>query len=106
MLFVDGSKRFTKGKAQNVLSEDDVADLFASYVGNGQKEKTDIAARLVPHTEIKENGYDLNIGRYLKTAAAEVVDVSDALAKLAEARTKAAVAEEEMLKRLKAAGYA
>jgi len=106
VLFVDGSKRFTKGKAQNVLSEDDVADLFASYVGNGKKEKTDIAARLVPHTEIQENGYDLNIGRYLKTAAAEVVDVSDALAKLTDARTKATAAEVAMLKRLKAAGYA
>ena len=106
VLFIDGSKRFTKGKAQNVLSEDDVADLFSSYVGNGKKEKTDITARLVPHTEIKENGYDLNIGRYLKTAAAEVVDVSDALAKLTDARTKATAAEAAMLKRLKAAGYA
>ena len=106
VLFIDGSKRFTKGKAQNVLSEDDVADLFASYVSAGKEEKTDITARLVPHTEIKENGYDLNIGRYLKTAAAEVVDVTDALAKLTDARTKATEAEETMLKRLKAAGYA
>jgi type I restriction enzyme M protein len=106
VLFIDGSKRFTKGKAQNVLSEDDVADLYATYVSAGKEEKADIAARLVPHTEIKENGYDLNIGRYLKTAAAEVVDVADALAKLTDARTKAAEAEDAMLKRLKVAGYA
>jgi type I restriction enzyme M protein len=80
--------------------------LYATYVSAGKEEKADIAARLVPHTEIKENGYDLNIGRYLKTAAAEVVDVADALAKLTDARTKAAEAEDAMLKRLKVAGYA
>jgi type I restriction enzyme M protein len=106
VLFIDGSKRFTKGKAQNVLSEDDVADLYATYVDAGKEERTDIAARLVPHSEIQENGFDLNIGRYLKTAAAEVVDVAEALAKLTDARGKATEAEVAMLKRLKAAGYA
>jgi type I restriction enzyme M protein len=30
-----------------------------------------LATRFVPTTEIAENGYDLNIGRYIKQAAAE-----------------------------------
>jgi type I restriction enzyme M protein len=106
VLFVDGSKRFTKGKNQNELSASDVEDLFSVYESNGKIEKTDIAARLVPHDEIAGNNYDLNIGRYLKTAAAEVVDVADALASLDEARTNLATAEQAMLERLKAAGYA
>jgi type I restriction enzyme M protein len=106
VLFVDGSKRFTKGKNQNELSISDVEDLFSVYESNGKTEKTDIAARLVPHDEIAGNKYDLNIGRYLKTAAAEVVDVAEALASLDEARTNLATAEHAMQKRLKAAGYA
>jgi type I restriction enzyme M protein len=106
VLFVDGSKRFTKGKNQNELSISDVEDLYSVYESNGKTEKTDIAARLVPHDEIAGNKYDLNIGRYLKTAAAEVVDVAEALASLDEARTSLATAEQAMLERLKAAGYA
>jgi type I restriction enzyme M protein len=106
VLFIDGAKRFTKGKNQNELSESDVEDLFAVYKSNGTVEKTDIAARLVPHDEIAGNKWDLNIGRYLKTAAAEVVDVTMALAALDEARTNLATAEQAMLERLKAAGYA
>jgi type I restriction enzyme M protein len=62
--------------------------------------------RLVPISEIKENDWDLNIGRYLKTVAAETIDVSEALAALTEAREKLAAAEKAMLERLKAAGYA
>jgi type I restriction enzyme M protein len=60
----------------------------------------------VPISVIKDNDWDLNIGRYLKTAAAATVDVSEALAALTEAREKLAAAEKAMLERLKAAGYA
>jgi type I restriction enzyme M protein len=106
VLFVDGAKRFTKGKNQNELSEADVDDLFVVYKSAGGESKTDIAARLVPFDEIKENAYDLNIGRYLKTEAAEVVDVAEALAALNDTRAKLAEAEKAMIERLKAAGYA
>jgi len=106
VLFIDGAKRFTKGKNQNELTASDVDDLFAVYETAATTEKPDIAARLVPISEIKENDWDLNIGRYLKTAAAETVDVSEALAALTEAREKLAIAEKAMLERLKAAGYA
>jgi type I restriction enzyme M protein len=106
VLFIDGSKRFTKGKNQNELSTADVKDLYDSYLSDGGDEKTDIAARLVPHEEIAANKWDLNIGRYLKTGVAEVVDVATALASLDEARSNLATAEKAMLERLKAAGYA
>jgi type I restriction enzyme M protein len=84
----------------------DVEDLYSVYESNGKTEKTDIAARLVPHDEIASNKYDLNIGRYLKTTAPEIVDVVEALESLSEARTNLASAEQAMLERLKAAGYA
>ena len=106
VLFVDGAKRFTKGKNQNTLSDADVEDLFAVFESNGTEERADIAARLVAHDEIVGNGFDLNIGRYLKADAAEVIDVGEALAALEESRKELAAAETAMMERLKAAGYA
>jgi type I restriction enzyme M protein len=106
VLFIDGSRRFTKGKNQNELSAADVKDLYDAYLSNGEEEKTDIGVRLVPHGEIDGNKFDLNIGRYLKTAAAEVVDVAEALASLDTARKALVISEKAMLERLKAAGYA
>jgi len=106
ILFIDASKRFVKGKAQNSLSDQDVEDIFAVYSSNGGKEKVNIAARLVAHDEIKENNFDLNIGRYLKADAAEIVDVQEALTAFNQSREALAKAESELLKKLKAAGYA
>jgi type I restriction enzyme M protein len=106
VLFVDGSKRFTKGRAQNSLSDADVEDLYTVFQSNGVEERADIAARLVAHEEIIDNGFDLNIGRYLKADAAEVIDVGEALAALEESRKELAAAETAMMERLKAAGYA
>jgi type I restriction enzyme M protein len=56
--------------------------------------------------EIKENGWDLNLGRYLKGEVAETVDVESALVALEEARQALAEAEAAMLDRLRGAGYA
>lgn len=106
VLFIDASKRFTKGKNQNLLQPQDVDDILSMYLADGTEEHDNIASRLVNHTEIKANNWDLNIGRYLKTAAVEVVDVPTALAALDESRHVLAIAETAMLKRLKVAGYA
>jgi type I restriction enzyme M protein len=106
ILFIDASKRFGKGKAQNFLAEEDVDDIFATYKSMGQAEKPNISARLVSHEEIEENNWDLNIGRYLKADAAEVIDVEEALAGFNQGRADLAVAEKALLAKLKAAGYA
>jgi type I restriction enzyme M protein len=106
ILFIDASKRFGKGKAQNFLTDEDVEDIFSVYQALGDTEKRDIAARLVSHSEIEENKWDLNIGRYLKADAVEVVDVQDALKALEQARNELATAEKALLAKLRAAGYA
>jgi len=106
ILFIDASKRFGKAKAQNFLTDEDVEDIFSVYHSMGEAEKENISARLVSHNEIEENNWDLNIGRYLKADAAEVVDVQDALASFDQARTELAAAEKALLAKLKAAGYA
>jgi type I restriction enzyme M protein len=106
ILFIDASKRSGKGKAQNFLTDADVEDIFAVYQSMGESAKENISARLVSHDEIEENNWDLNIGRYLKADAAEVVDVQDALLSFDQARTELATAEKALLAKLKAAGYA
>jgi type I restriction enzyme M protein len=106
ILFIDASKRFSKGKSQNFLTEQDVEDIFGVYQSIGETEKDGISARLVSHQEIEENNWDLNIGRYLKADAAEVVDVGQALASFDRARAELAFAEKKLLDKLKAAGYA
>jgi hypothetical protein len=61
---------------------------------------------LVPHPEIEASGWDLNIGRYLKGAAADIVDVATALVELSEAQVALHEAEDRLAERLREAGYA
>ncbi|PSL51514.1 type I restriction enzyme M protein [Saccharothrix carnea] len=83
VLFIDASKRFTKAKNRNVLTDADIADTLTSYhsafdvEGNpvGPGGDGGLAARFVPTTEIVANGYDLSISRYIKQVTAETEDL-------------------------------
>jgi type I restriction enzyme M protein len=107
VLFVDGSKRFAKGRNQNSMQADDVDALVAAYRSGADPDGQGGAeVRLVPMAEVEANGWDLNIGRYIKGAAAEVVDVETALAELSVAQAALREAEERLADRLAGAGYA
>ncbi len=107
VLFVDGSAKFTKGRNQNHMSADDVDAIAGAYqsgddlVGAGL-----VNVRRVPVDEIKTNGFDLNLGRYLKTAAADTLDLPSALANYEEARARRLAAEHCLFERFMAAGIA
>jgi type I restriction enzyme M protein len=106
VLFIDGSKRFAKGRNQNTMRSDDVDALVAAYRSGADPDGEGGAeVRLVPLAEIESNGWDLNIGRYVKGAAAEVIDVVTALAELADAQQALHEAEERLAERLAEAGY-
>lgn len=107
VLFVDASKRFAKGRNQNQMAPEDVEAIVAAYrSGAGPDGEEGVAVRIVSLAEIEGNGHDLNIGRYLRGAAEEVVEVEIALAELREAQAALREAEAEMWKRLQAAEYA
>ncbi len=107
LLFVDGSQRFEKGRNQNRMRPKDVELILAAYRTGAEQDGSDgVGVRLVPHAEIEANGWDLNIGRYIKGAAAEVVDVETALAELGKAQRVLHEAEERLAERLREAGYA
>lgn len=112
VLFVDASQRFVKGKNRNSLTADDVADIVTAYHSafddDGQPVDPDgeggIQARFVPTEEIKGNGFDLNIGRYLKQAAAEQADLGTLIEAYNLARAERQKAEQRMLAVLAEAG--
>jgi type I restriction enzyme M protein len=112
VLFIDASKRFTKAKNRNVLAEADIADVVTAYQskydadGNpvDPNEAGGLSARLVPTTEIVANGYDLNIGRYIKQVAAEAEDLGTLIEAYNVARAERQKTEQRMLDILAAAG--
>ncbi|ODR18657.1 hypothetical protein BHQ23_22180 [Mycobacterium gordonae] len=105
VLFVDGSARFDKGKNQNRMSEDDVKTLVEAYrTGRDPDGEGGAHVRLVSFDEIKDNGFDLNIGRYIKVAAEEAADLGTTLVAYADARQRRIDTEAVMFQRLAAAG--
>lgn len=105
VLIVDGSKRFAKSRNQNELSDGDVRALFDAYQSARTDQHSEINSRLVPVSEIRDNQWDLNIGRYLKTEVSDSIDPTTALAALKATRAQLAAAESAMNERLKVAGY-
>ena len=72
ILFINASseEHYEKGKRQNFLRENDVEDIIGAY-----KSRATISryAREVSLSEIKENGYNLNITRYVNLSKEEEI---------------------------------
>lgn len=103
VLFIEASREFREGSAQNYLREQDVEKIAATFHAFKDVEKY---ARVVGLEEIEKNDFNLNISRYVETAdAAEKIDVATALAKLRELEKKRAEAEAKMNGYLKELGY-
>jgi type I restriction enzyme M protein len=104
VLFVDGSARFAKGKNQNVMRSEDVEALVTEYrTGTDPDGEGGAHVRLVPLAELEENSFDLNLRRYIKVAAAEQLNVADAIADYQAAREARLDAEAALFARLTAA---
>lgn len=95
VLFIDASKEFTPGKTQNVMDEAHVAKVLETYATRAEVER--YSQRASPE-EIAENGYNLNIPRYVDTfepedeidVAAVQKDILRIEAELADVRAKMA----------------
>lgn len=64
VLFIDASSEFEKDRNQNRLRDNDVEKIMETYINREEIEKYSYNATL---EEIKENGYNLNIPRYVDT---------------------------------------
>lgn len=95
VLFIDASKEFTPGKTQNVMDQGHVAKVLETYAARAEIAR--YSHRATPE-EIAENGYNLNIPRYVDTfepedeidVAAVQKDIVRIEAELAEVRAKMA----------------
>ncbi len=68
IFFIDASKEFEKGKDQNVLRDEDIEKIVATYE---KREDVPKYAHVATMEEIEENGFNLNIPRYVDTAEKE-----------------------------------
>lgn len=105
VLFIDASGQVEPGKNQNTLSEKNVDAIDAAYKYGASIDGTDLNPRLVHIAEIADNGFDLNIGRYIKGEAAAEADVAGALAAMFAAQEELLKAQGTLATKLKAAGF-
>ena len=104
ILFIDARAKFTPGKNQNTLSDEDVDAIDTAYQ-NGVDPSEALNIRLVDHSEIKQNAYDLNIGQYLQTEVGAEADVQAALAKYRDSQLTMDRARAALDRRLTEAGF-
>ncbi len=69
VLFINAAEHFEKGKRQNQLTDKHIAKIVETYQFRMEEERY---SRRVELEEIAENGFNLNISRYVSTAQAEV----------------------------------
>jgi type I restriction enzyme M protein len=103
VLFVNGVEHFVEGKAQNHLSDANVAVLAKAFHDYTDVERL---ARVVPVSEIAANDHNLNISRYVHVGEeAEDLDVAEEVEKLLELQAQRDAAETKMMGFLKELGY-
>jgi type I restriction enzyme M protein len=106
VLFVDAKTRFTAGKNQNSMSDDDIEAITTAYsAGIDIDGDGGLALRLVGMSELEENSFDLSIGRYLKTDTAVEANVEEAIVAMRVAQERLSAAQETLDLKLKAAGF-
>ena len=102
VFFVEASKMFRSGKAQNFLDDEHIDKILDAV-----EKRQDIKkfCRVVQPDEIEENDYNLNITRYVDTfEEEEEVDIEANLKELEEVDVELVKLEAEMSKHLKALG--
>jgi type I restriction enzyme M protein len=90
VLFIDASEGFEKGKRQNNLLPEHIEKIVSTYQYSKEEERY---SRRVSMEEIVENGYNLNISRYVTTSKVEEeIDLYVVNNQLVEIEKKAAEA--------------
>jgi type I restriction enzyme M protein len=103
VLFVHGAEELVEGKAQNQLSDENVARMAGAYHAWADEERF---CRVVDLEEIEKNEFNLNIPRYVDTTEPEEpIDVEEELAVLKDLMAERDQAEQEMLGHLEELGY-
>ena len=82
ILFIDASKEFVQGKAQNSLSDENINKIVDAYKNRKDVNKF---AHVAPLSEIERNDYNLNIPRYVDTSEEEKeIDINEVLQNISD----------------------
>lgn len=88
VLFINASDFFEKGKKHNFLRQSDIDKIVGTY---RERSEEDQYSRRVSMEEVAQNGYNLNISRYVSTAtAADEIDLEVVHAQLVAIEAQAA----------------
>ena len=68
VLFINAAEHFEKGKRQNILTEEHIDKIVETYQHRSEEPRY---SKRVSMAQIAEEGYNLNISRYISTAQAE-----------------------------------
>lgn len=102
ILFIEASKQFKPGKAQNTLTKEHANKIFDTFIARQDVEKF---AHLATPDEIKENDYNLNITRYVDTfEEEEEIDISATIKAIEELNPQLEHLEAQMKHYLKELG--
>ena len=102
VLFIEASKEFKAGKAQNTLTQENTDKIYDTYV---QRKDVDKFAHVASLDEIMENDFNLNITRYVDTfVEATEIDIAANLAELEKLNPELQKLEAQMNDYLKQLG--
>lgn len=94
ILFIDASKDFVKGKNQNTLTDEYIEKIVTAYT---ERKDIDKYAHVATMKEIEENGFNLNIPRYVDTSEAQPeIDIEEVTKKIMSINTEIAEAEDTL----------
>jgi type I restriction enzyme M protein len=95
VLFIDASKDFEKGKNQNLLKDEHIEKILNAYI---KREDIEKYAHVATYEEIVENGYNLNIPRFVDTfVEEEPIDIAQLSKEILETNKKIQQTEKEIL---------
>lgn len=69
VLFINGAEHFVKGKRQNQLTDEHIAKIIKTYQFRTEEDRY---SKRIGMERIAEEGYNLNISRYISTAEQEI----------------------------------
>lgn len=99
VLFIDASKKFEKGKKQNAMTDEHIDSVLELY---NNRETVDKESYLASFEDIEENGFNLNIPRYVDTfEKEEEIDLDELLVKISSTDEEIKKTQMEFLSMLK-----
>ena len=102
ILFIDASKEFKPGKVQNELTDENIQKIVETYENRVDVERY---AHVATIEEIIENGWNLNIPRYVDTSEEEIeIDIAAVKTELADITAKKQAAIDKVNSTMKLLG--